>query len=375
MECFGSRNWIRRVVGHVGSRVVSHVSSHVGSPMSRASVAATLALMCALTVAIPLTLTGCAATGSTQAATADPLPSWNDGAAKHAIEKFVADVSREGSPAFVPPAQRIAVFDNDGTLWSEQPIPFQLVFLLDQVKAAAPAHPEWKSNPAFKALVSHDAAALAAHQKQLLQLIALANSGMTVDEYDQTVRNWLASARDPKSNRPYTELVYQPQLELLKYLRANGFKTYIVSGGTIDFMRPWTERVYGIPPEQVIGSSQAVKYELRDGKPVLVRLPKLDFVDDGPGKPVGIYRNIGRRPILAFGNSDGDQQMLEYTAGGSGESLELLVHHDDAAREFAYDRESKMARLDKAWDEALARGWTVVSMKDDWKTIYPQPKQ
>jgi phosphoglycolate phosphatase-like HAD superfamily hydrolase len=321
-----------------------------------------------------LTLSGCAGTGSTQGAAADPLPSWNDSAVKHAIQKFVADVTHEGSPAFVPPAQRIAVFDNDGTLWSEQPVPVQLVFLLDQVKAAAPNHPEWKNNPAFKALVDHDTAALAAHQKQLLQLIAIANSGMSVDDYDHTVRDWLANARDPKFNRPYTELVYQPQLELLRYLRANGFRTYIVSGGTIEFMRPWTEKVYGIPPEQVIGSSQALKYELRDGKPVLERLPKLDFVDDGPGKPVGIYRNIGRRPILAFGNSDGDLQMLEYTAGGSGESLELLVHHDDAAREFAYDRESKMARLDKAWDEALARGWTVVSMKNDWKTIYPQPK-
>ncbi|WP_404935534.1 HAD family hydrolase [Paraburkholderia sp. DHOC27] len=328
-----------------------------------------------LTSALTLTMSGCASTGATQTASADPLPSWNDSAPKHAIEKFVADVTHDGSPNYVPPEQRIAVFDNDGTLWSEQPMPVQLVFLLDQVKAQAPNHPEWKSNPAYKALVDHDASALAAHQKQLLQLIALANSGMTTDEYDQTVRDWLASARDPKTHRPYTELVYQPQLELLAYLRANGFKTYIVSGGTIEFMRPWTEKVYGIPPEQVIGSSQVVKYELRDGKPVLLRMPKLDFVNDGAGKPVGIYRNIGRRPILAFGNSDGDLQMLEYTAGGSGESLELLVHHDDAAREFAYDRDSRMAKLDKAWDEALAHGWTVVSMKSDWNTVYPAAKQ
>jgi hypothetical protein len=363
MQCFGNRNGVRQMM------------RRVGHAWFMAALALVWASICALPLTVSLTLTGCADTGSAQGVAADPLPSWHDGAAKHAIQKFVADVTRAGSSGFVPPAQRIAVFDNDGTLWSEQPMPFQLVFLLDQVKAAAPNHPEWKSNPAFKALVDHDAVALATQQKQLLQLIALANSGMTVDAYDQTVRDWLASARDPKFHRPYTELVYQPQLELLGYLRANGFKTYIVSGGTIDFMRPWTEKIYGIPPEQVLGSSQAVKYELRDGKAELVRLPTMDFVDDGPGKPVAIYRNIGRRPILAFGNSDGDLQMLEYTAAGSSESLELLVHHDDAIREFAYDRESRLARLDKAWDEALARGWTVVSMKDDWKTIYPEPKQ
>jgi hypothetical protein len=247
--------------------------------------------------------------------------------------------------------------------------------MLDQVKAAAPKHPEWKNNPAFKALVAKDYAALASQQKQLLQLLAVANSGMTVDDYDKTIRDWLASARHPKFNRPYTELVYQPQLELLAYLRANGFKTFIVSGGTIEFMRPWAEKAYGIPPEQVIGSSQLVQYQMHDGQAALVRLPKLDFVDDGPGKPVGIYRNIGRKPILAFGNSDGDLQMLQYTASGSGPHLALLVHHDDAVREFAYDRTSKIGKLDKAWDEAIADGWTVVSMKDDWQTIYPAPKQ
>jgi len=359
MDCLNRRDRIRRVAGQIGH--------------------AMLALM------LVLALAGCAGSGNGPSAAqtgtpsasgaTDPLPSWRDGTAKQSILKFVADITREGAPNYVPPAQRIAVFDNDGTLWSEQPIPVQLVFLLDQVKAAAPDHPEWKNNPAFKALVAHDSTALATHQKELLQLIAAANSGMTVETYDQTVRNWLATARDRKFNRPYTALVYQPQLELLAYLRASGFKTYIVSGGTIDFMRPWSQQVYGIPPEQVIGSSQAVKYEPRDGHPVLVRLPKLDFIDDGPGKPVGIYRHIGRRPILAFGNSDGDLQMLEYTAGGSGESLELLVHHDDESREFAYDRQSKLARLDKAWDEAIARGWTVVSMKDDWKAIYPEPKQ
>jgi len=326
---------------------------------------------------LALSLAGCAGTGTASTAqpvspaTADALPSWRDGTAKQTITKFVGDVTREGSPSFVAPAERIAVFDNDGTLWSEQPLYFQFLFMLDQVKAAAPGHPEWKSNPAFKALVTKDYPALASHEKELLQLVAGANSGMTVDEYDKTIRDWLATAQHPKFKRPYTELVYQPQLELLAYLRANGFKTFIVSGGTIEFMRPWAEKVYGIPPEQVIGSSQVVRYELRDGQPTLIRLPKIDFVDDGPGKPVGIYRNIGRKPILAFGNSDGDLQMLQYTASSSGPHLALLVHHDDAAREFAYDRQSKVGKLDKAWDEAVADGWTVVSMKDDWQTIYP----
>lgn len=334
---------------------------------------------------VALCLAGCAGQGTSNtsvapsstpstapvASTSDALPSWRDGAAKQTIRKFVADVTREGSPNFVPPAERIAVFDNDGTLWSEQPLYFQFVFMLDQVKAAAPSHPEWKSNPAFKALVAKDYGALAGQQKELMQLIAVANSGMSVDDYDKTIRGWLATAQHPKFKRLYTELVYQPQLELLGYLRANGFKTFIVSGGTIEFMRPWAEKAYGIPPEQVIGSSQVVKYELVDGKPTLIRMPKLDFVDDGPGKPVGIYRNIGRKPILAFGNSDGDLQMLQYTATGAGPHLALLVHHDDATREFAYDRQSKVGKLDKAWDEAMKDGWTVVSMKDDWQTIYP----
>jgi phosphoglycolate phosphatase-like HAD superfamily hydrolase len=351
-QAYSRRSWLRHTLGCVGA------------------------------VLVALTLCGCASHGGDASATqpgspatAMALPSWNDGAARQAILKFVADVTHEGAPGYVPPADRIAVFDNDGTLWSEQPLYFQFVFMLDQVKAAAPNHPEWKNNPAFKALMAHDYAALASQQKPLLQLMAVANSGMTVDAYDQTIRDWLAKARHPKFNRPYTDLVYQPQLELLTYLRANGFKTFIVSGGTIEFMRPWAQKAYGIPPEQVIGSSQEVRYELRDGRPVLVRLPKIDFVDDGPGKPVGIYRNIGRRPILAFGNSDGDLQMLQYTAGGSGESLALLVHHDDAAREFAYDRQSKIGKLDKAWDEAVARHWVVVSMKDDWKTIYPEARQ
>ncbi len=307
--------------------------------------------------------------GTASAATA--LPSWRDGAARQTIVRFVEAVTRQGTPEYVPPAERIAVFDNDGTLWSEQPLYFQFFFLLDQVRAVAPQHPEWKNNPAFKALMANDMAALMREEKRLLPLIATANAGMTVDEYDRTIRAWLDSARHPKFNRRYTDLVYQPQLELLSYLRANGFKTFIVSGGTIEFMRPWAERVYGIPPEQVVGSTQTVTYEVRNGQPTLVRGPKLEFINDGPGKPVGIYRQIGRRPILAVGNSDGDLQMLQYTMAGTGQRLAVLVHHDDAEREFAYDRKSGIGKLDKALDEALTRGWTVISMKQDWARIYP----
>lgn len=305
------------------------------------------------------------------AATASALPSWRDGAAKQAIVRFVEAVTKEGTTDYVAPADRIAVFDNDGTLWSEQPLYFQFYFLLDQVRAAAPQHPEWRGNPTFQALMANDLAGLMRDQKSLFQLIAVANSGMTVDEYDRTIRTWLESARHPKFNRPYTDLVYQPQLELLNYLRANGFKVYIVSGGTREFMRPWSERVYGIPPEQVVGSTQAVKFEVRNGQPALVRGPTMEFIDDGPNKPVGIYHQIGRRPILAVGNSDGDLEMLQYTMAGAGQRLAVLVHHDDAAREFAYDRQSSVGKLDKALDEATTRGWTVISMKQDWARIYP----
>jgi phosphoglycolate phosphatase-like HAD superfamily hydrolase len=336
-----------------------------------------LALFTALLAAF--VIAGCA--GSSDTASGAPaqasnsatavLPSWREGAAREAIIRFVDDATREGSSTWLPPAERIAVFDNDGTLWSEQPLYFQFVFMLDEVKAAAPKHPEWRNDPAFRALAAHDQAALAGQQKAVMKLIAIANSGMSVDEYDSAIRAWLASAKHPKFQRPYTDLVYQPQLELLAYLRANGFKTYIVSGGTIEFMRVFSERVYGIPPEQVIGSSQAVKFQMRDGKPVLMREPKIDFVDDGPGKPVGIYRNIGRKPVLAFGNSDGDLEMLQYTTAQAGPHLALIVHHDDAVREFAYDRQSKVGKLDRAWDEARANGWIVVSMKDDWNVIYP----
>ncbi|MCI3208101.1 MULTISPECIES: HAD family hydrolase [Pandoraea] len=301
----------------------------------------------------------------------DALPSWRDTAAKQTIVRFVSEVTREGSPNYVAPVERIAVFDNDGTLWSEQPLYFQLIFMIDQVKAQAASHPEWKRNPAFRALMAGDTAALSAQKKPLLQLLAQANSGMSVEDYDKRIDAWLASARHPTLHRPYPSLVFQPQLELLAYLRENGFKTYIVSGGTTQFMRAWVERIYGVPPEQVVGTDEGVKYDSREAQGQLVRLPKIDFVDDGPGKPVGIYRRIGRKPILAFGNSDGDLQMLEYTTTGNGPHLALLVHHDDAVREFAYDRKSKIGTLDRAWDAAVARGWTIVSMRDDWATVFP----
>lgn len=302
---------------------------------------------------------------------AQPLKSWNDGPAKNAIVKFVTDVTTPGAPTFVAPEDRIAVFDNDGTLWCEQPLYVQLMFALEQVKAEAPKHPEWKDNVAFRALVAHDQKALAAMDpKAVLQLVAVANSGTTVAAYDQTIRDWLATARHARFQRPFTELVYVPMQELLAYLRDNGFKTFIVSGGSVEFMRPWAEKAYGIPPEQVIGSQQEVKFEMKDGRPVLTRAPKFAFVDDGPGKPIGIYRSIGKRPIAAFGNSDGDLQMLQVTAAGDGAWLALIVHHDDAEREYAYDRQSRIGKLDKAWDEANAKGWIVVSMKKDWKRVF-----
>lgn len=323
-------------------------------------------LFLAATAALAVGLAGCAsAPGGV-----DPLPSWADGPSKRAITAFVTDVTREGGPSYVPPAERIAVFDNDGTLWAEQPLYFQFVFMLDQLKAAAPQHPEWQSNPAFQALMGGDHAKALANEKALIEVLLAANTGMSADDYDQRIRVWLAAARHPKTRRLYTEMVYQPQLELLAYLRARGFKTFIVSGGSHEFMRPWAERVYGIPPEQVVGSFTPLKFEPLAGALALVRQPGMD-VNDGPTKPVGIARQIGRRPILAVGNSDGDLQMLQYTTQGPGRRLAVLVHHDDAVREFAYDRQSHVGKLDKAWDEALAKGWTVVSMKDEWKQIYP----
>ncbi|MGH8682695.1 MAG: HAD family hydrolase [Burkholderiales bacterium] len=322
--------------------------------------------------AIVLCLLALAHAGIAYAQPADPLPSWNEGPAKARILAFVQAVTDKSGKDFVPPDDRVATFDNDGTLWCEQPIYVQFAFMLDQVKTAAPKHPEWKNNPAFKALVAHDRQALAKlGHKPILELLAVANSGMSVAAYDKSIRDWLETARHPRFKRPYTELVYKPMQEVLAYLRANGFKTYIVSGGSIEFMRPWAEKAYGIPPDQVIGTISQVKFEMKGGAPVLMRTPKIDFVDDGPGKPVGIYRSIGQRPLAAFGNSDGDLQMLQFTAAGSGPRLMLLVHHTDAEREYAYDRKSSIGRLDKALDEANARGWTVVSMKTDWKKIFP----
>ena len=302
----------------------------------------------------------------------DPLPSWNDGETKQSIVDFVAKVTKEGSSDFVPIAERIATFDNDGTLWCEQPMYFQLIFALDRVKALAPQHPEWKNKEPFASLLKGDVkGALAGGERAIAEIIMVTHAGMTTAEFEQLVKDWLAIAKHPKFKKPYTECVYQPMLELLTYLRDNGFKTFIVSGGGIEFMRPWTEKVYGIPPEQVVGSSIKTKYEMRDGKPVLVRLPEINFIDDKTGKPVGINAHIGRRPIAAFGNSDGDQQMLEWTQAGNGARLMMLVHHDDAEREFAYGAKSHIGTFsDALMDEAKKNGWTVISMKNDWKKIF-----
>jgi hypothetical protein len=303
----------------------------------------------------------------------DPLPSWNDGPAKQAIVQFVAKVTKEDSPDFVPVAERIATFDNDGTLWAEQPMYFQLLFALDRVKVLAPQHPEWKKKEPFASLLKGDVrSALAGGEKAIAEIGMATHAGMTTAEFEQIVKDWIATAKHPTTGKPLTEMVYQPMLELMAYLRANGFKTYIVSGGGIEFMRPWTEKVYGVPPEQVIGSSIKTKYEMRDGKPVLMRLPEINFVNDKTGKPISINQFIGRRPIAAFGNSDGDRQMLEWTQAGDGARLMMLVHHDDAKREWAYGAESKIGTFsDSLMAEANKSGWTVISMKDDWKRIFP----
>jgi hypothetical protein len=291
------------------------------------------------------------------------------------IIEFVAKVTKEGSPDFVPPADRVATFDNDGTLWAEQPMYFQVLCALDRVKALAPQHPEWKDKEPFASLLKGDMkSALAGGEPAIAQIVMATHAGMTTEEFEQIVKDWVATAKHPVTKRPYTEMVCQPMLEVLAYLRANGFKTFIVSGGGIEFMRPWTEKVYGIPPEQVVGSSIKTKFELRHGQPVLVRLPEINFIDDKEGKPVGIHEHIGRRPIAAFGNSDGDLQMLQYTAAGSSPRFCLYVHHTDGEREWAYDRKSHIGQLDKGLDEAKARGWTVVSMKNDWKRVFPVQK-
>ena len=304
-------------------------------------------------------------------AQSDPLPSWNETAAKQAILSFVQAVTTEGSPDFVIPSERVAVFDNDGTLWVESPIYTQLAFVIDRVKALAPDHPEWASTQPFQAVLENDLAALsAAGEEGLIELLMATHAGMTTEAFDAVVTGWIATARDGRFKRPYTELVYQPMLELLAYLRANGFESFIVSGGGIEFMRPWTEAVYGIPPQNVIGSSIRTELRMVDGKPVLMRLPQVDFIDDKAGKPVGINAHIGRRPIAAFGNSDGDYEMLEWVTTAEGRRLGMIVHHTDAAREYAYDRNSPVGRLARGLDDAAAQGWTVIDMQADWGRVF-----
>jgi phosphoglycolate phosphatase-like HAD superfamily hydrolase len=321
---------------------------------------------------ITFSLLAIALAGLTTAQAQDPLSSWNDTAPKKAIVAFVGKVTKEGSPDFVPPNERIATFDNDGTLWCEQPMYFQILFALDRVKALAPQHPEWKEKEPFASLLKGDLkGALAGGEKALMEIVAVTHSGMTTEEFEKLVKDWIATAKHPATKRPLLEMVYQPMIELLAYLRANNFKTFIVSGGGVEFMRVFAEKTYGIPPEQVIGSSGKLQFAMKDGKPELTKLPAINFIDDKEGKPVGIQTYIGRRPIAAFGNADGDLQMLQWTAAGSGARFCLYVHHDDAAREFAYDRQSHIGMLDKGLDEAAAKGWPVVSMKEDWKTIFP----
>lgn len=301
----------------------------------------------------------------------ETLPSWAEGDAKARILEFVAATTTKGSPDFVEPAARIAVFDNDGTLWGEQPMYVQLAFALDRVRQLAPQHPEWQTTEPFKSVLSGDMAGVAASgERGLLELVAATHAGMSAEEFEKIVSDWIEGSRHPTSGKPYTAHIFQPMVELIDYLKANQFAVFIVSGGGVEFMRPWTERVYGIPPENVVGSSIKTKYELRDGHPAITRLPEIDFIDDGPGKPVGIHKFIGRRPIAAFGNSDGDFEMLEWTTAGPGRSFGLIVHHDDAQRENAYDRDSHFGRLARGLDEASARGWTVVSIKNDWKVVY-----
>jgi phosphoglycolate phosphatase-like HAD superfamily hydrolase len=305
------------------------------------------------------------------ASIAQPLASWNDGPAKQAIGKFVTDVTKQGAPTFVAPNDRVAVFDNDGTLWSEQPLYFQFMFVLDRIKVMASQHPEWKDKEPFKSILAGDMkTALAGGERAVAEMMVATHSGITTDEFEAQVVDWLATARHPRFKRPYTDLVYQPMLELLAYLRGNGFKTFIVSGGGVEFMRPWAEKIYGIPPEQVIGSQGKLEFGMRDGKPVLVKLPQIDLLDDKAGKPVGIWKHIGRRPLAAFGNSDGDLEMLQWTMAGPGPRFALLVHHTDVEREWAYDRKSNIGALDKAWDEAKAKHWTVVDMQRDWKKVF-----
>jgi phosphoserine phosphatase len=302
----------------------------------------------------------------------DPLPSWNEGKSKQSIIDFVNDVADEKSPNYVKPEDRIATFDNDGTLWSEQPIYFQFQFALDRIKSMAQDHPEWKTTQPFKAVLENDLKNLMEYgMKGLMEIVMTSHAGMTTTEFEKIVTDWINTAKHPKTNKLYKEMVYQPMLEVLEYLRVNGFKTYIVSGGGVEFMRPWSEEVYGIPPEQVIGSSIKTKFEIVDGNPVLVRLPEIDFIDDKEGKPVAINKFLGKRPIAAFGNSDGDLQMLQYVSAGAGKRLLVFIHHTDAEREWAYDRESHIGKFDKGLDEATEKDWIIVDMKNDWNKIYP----
>jgi hypothetical protein len=302
----------------------------------------------------------------------DPLPSWNEGPTKEAIMSYVNDVTAEGSTNFIPASDRIATFDNDGNLWSEQPAYFQLFFAIDRIKALAPDHPEWKTTQPYQAVLENDMKTLMSFGEHgLLEIVMATHAGITVGEFEQIVKDWMATAKHPRFNKPYNELVYQPMLELLNYLRENDFKTFIVSGGGIEFMRPWTEEVYGIPKDQVVGSSIKTKYDYNDGNPVIRRLPELNFIDDKEGKPEGINQFIGKKPVFTSGNSDGDLQMLRWGDSHTYPSFQLYVHHTDSIREWAYDRKSSVGRLDKGLDEALEKGWTVVDMKADWKVVYP----
>jgi phosphoserine phosphatase len=328
-----------------------------------------------LLIVICVVSTSCSTPGidqPTAAAAADPLPSWNEGVAKKTLVDFVGRTTKPGAPDFVPPAERVAVFDNDGTLWAEQPMYSQLAFALDRIKALAPQHPEWQATQPFKGVLDGDIKAVQeTGETGMMQILAASHSGMTTDEFEAVVTKWIGTARHPGTGRRYDEMIYQPMLDVLTYLRANDYKTFIVSGGGVEFMRPWVARVYGIPPEQVVGSRVKVKYEQKDGTPVLLRLPEIDLVDDKAGKPVGIHQVIGRRPTVAFGNSDGDFEMLEWTTSAKGLRLGVLVHHTDAEREWAYDRDSRVGRLVRGLDESAARGWLVVDMKRDWKVVYP----
>ncbi|MBY6188837.1 haloacid dehalogenase-like hydrolase [Microbulbifer agarilyticus] len=314
----------------------------------------------------------CLSTGVWAAASNDPLPSWSDGKTKQAIVSFVEKTTREGSPDFVPENQRIATFDNDGTLWAEQPVYFQLIYALDQVKKMAPQHPEWKTEEPFASALKGDMNKLVASGKEgLMKIIGATHANMTADEFSENVSQWLKTARHPKTNRPYNEMVYQPMLELLNYLRANGFKTFIVSGGGTNFLRVFAEQTYGIPPDQVVGSSLKAEYQVRDGKPEIIKLADINLINDKAGKPVGIHQHIGQRPIFAAGNSDGDFQMLEWTTAGEGPRFGLLLHHTDDKREWAYDRKSHVGRLDQGLDQAANRGWLVIDMQEDWDQVFP----